>query len=108
MPITDGQGLKDLPGGIKEHVCSAVTLIARAGTQGCNLQDFIPIGLLLLGVTPLIPVYQSSFYPSLPALLITALALVTASASHNLLILSKCDPKNSPEYSEYLYLCGDH
>ena len=30
------------------------------------------------------------------------------SASHNLIIISKRDPENSPKYSEYLYLCGNH
>ena len=26
----------------------------------------------------------------------------------DLLIISKTDPENSPEYSEFLYLCGNH
>ena len=30
-----------------------------------------------------------------------------ASASRNLLIFSKRDPENSPEFSEFLYLCGN-
>ena len=30
------------------------------------------------------------------------------SASRNLLIFSKRDPEDSPEYSEFLYLCGNH
>ena len=32
----------------------------------------------------------------------------SASASRNLLIISKRDPENSPAYSEFIYLCGHH
>ena len=35
-------------------------------------------------------------------------AAVEISASRNLLIISKRDPENSPEYSKYLDLCGNH
>ena len=30
------------------------------------------------------------------------------SAFRNILIISKRDPENIPEYSEFLYLCGNH
>ena len=33
---------------------------------------------------------------------------VAGSASRNLLIISKGDPENSPEYSEFHYLCGNY
>ena len=32
----------------------------------------------------------------------------STSASRNLVIISKRDPENSPEFSEFLYLCGNH
>ena len=35
-------------------------------------------------------------------------AWVTLSASRILLFISNTDPENSPEYSEFLYLYGNH
>ena len=35
-------------------------------------------------------------------------AWARGSASRNLLIISKRDPENSPEYSEFVYLQGNH